>query len=196
MAPNSKTSTSAASTNEVPSGGSEPKVCLSVCEWVGWWGAVLMCSLLCGVLCREVTPLSLPFLLVDYISQEGRGPDIWNHHCSPSMWLQTEALLFGRLQPTQKALEMNWVMEVAKRGNDHTSFQIILRNVLFLRLGCWGKLLTTVVRQKKRRRKRFCLFLSPEMFVRGTFFEKLPTVVQSLSRNQSWAVNQHQLILR
>lgn len=32
-----------------------------------------MCSLLCGVLCRKVTPLSLPFLLVDYISQKGGG---------------------------------------------------------------------------------------------------------------------------
>lgn len=102
MASNSKTSTSAASSNEVPSGvTSSERVCLCVGGCVCWWGAVLMCSLLCGVPCRKVTPLSLPFLLVDYISQKGRGPDSWNHHCSWSMWLQTEALLFGQLQPTQ-----------------------------------------------------------------------------------------------
>lgn len=155
---NSKTSTSAASTNEVPSGGYKLKVCLSVCEWVGWWGAVLMCSLLWGVLCREVTPLSLPFLLVDYISQEGRGPDSWNHHCSRSMWLQTEALLFGQLQPTQKALEMNWVTEVAKRGNDQT-FQIIIRNVHFLGFCCSGTVFRTVGRETNRKDYFLCSFL-------------------------------------
>lgn len=66
-------------------------VCVNECE--GWWGAVLVCSLLCGVLCGEVTPLSLPFLSLGYVSRKGGGPGSWNHHCWTSMWLQTEALL-------------------------------------------------------------------------------------------------------
>lgn len=119
VASNSKTSTSTAKSNEVPSWATCLKcVCLCVCEWVGWWGAVLMCSLLCGVLCRKVTPLSLPFLLVDYIRQRGRGPDSWIHQCRRSMWLQTKALLSGQLQPTQRAMKCcgSWKWE---RMNGH-----------------------------------------------------------------------------
>lgn len=53
---------------------------------------------------------------------------------------------------------MNWVTEVAKRGNDQT-FQIIIRNVRFLRFCCSGKVLRTVGIETNKKDYFLCSFL-------------------------------------
>lgn len=65
----------------MPAWATSSEVCLSV--WVSRWvgRGLSLCAHFCVGCSVEKSPHSLSlFLLVDYISQEGRGPGGWNHH--------------------------------------------------------------------------------------------------------------------